>query len=168
MLAGLTNDNYSIGNLLPERIGAHIVDPELRNEVNQISNNENRQLYLSKILTNQGSGKEVENRRVASAIRLLGTLRKTNSVDLISDFITFEEIETRSYPAVYAITNMGEASVPVLLKITMSSTNEMAIANSVKSLMLIKGTNYLDFAVTQKNNFPASEWKRLLRYAIRE
>jgi hypothetical protein len=167
-IASETNELQITRVKLPNRVGSHVVEPDILDAGNRLRTVGEQVACLSTILTNATIQSVAENRRQASAIRLLGVLADTNSTSLLVTHIAFEDLETKSYPAVYALASIGESAIPKLVRLIENSTNEVVVANSVKSLMLIKGTNYQEFVQGQKTNLPPDRWKRLIRYAVRE
>ena len=167
-LAGETNSAASAAIQFPSRVGTHPIALEVRAAVNKFPTIEAQTEYLAGILTNQPAPTDVGNSQKVSAIRLLGYAGKTNSTDLLLSQIAFRDINGHSYPAVYALAHLGEAAVPKLLDLVDESTNQIAIANAVQTLVLIKGTNYETFVLRQKDNVRPDTWNKLIRHALNE
>jgi hypothetical protein len=156
---------------LPEHVGVFAVDNDVRKEANKRSTIESRILYLNSVVNSLGTNSnEIANFKKASAIRLLGAIKSTNSIGILISNLTFAEIKSHDRPSLSALAAIGEPSVPVLIGVLKNpDASPETCECAVQALMFIKQANphiekWLTFVKEQKSLLPTIAWERLSRY----
>jgi hypothetical protein len=166
-LGAETNSLGTIGKLFPQQISGYLLAKDVRDWITVLPTSELQFAYLAGVLTNATTPATNDVDRKTTAILLLGLVGNTNSIDLLATQIAFKGGNAgHSYPGVFAFSQIGEPAIPKLLDVIRNSTNEVVIANAVKSLVIIKGTNYGQFVLTQKTNLLQIDWKKLIDHAV--
>jgi hypothetical protein len=161
-------------DLLPEVMGFWKISPEVREKANQLPTKALKLEYLTALVTNRIADSVADQGfKKASAIRLLGVIRDTNSVGVLVSVIAFKDVQylgdrqIHMWPAVDSLAAIGEPAVPQLLDIVKEIPKEdMRVSLAVQTLVKIKGTHYEEFVKEQKNKLPEAAWLNLCVYAV--
>jgi hypothetical protein len=151
---------------LPQQVCGCEVETNVYNEANKLLDAEQLRVFLESVVINTTDATGENNSKIASAIRLLGVIRSTNSITMLASKIDFLDTKYHNKPAVFAMAAMGETAVPQLMEIVKEPKNSKRIANAVQVLMEIKGSKYGEFLEEQKKVLPSEIWKRMLGYAV--
>lgn len=156
---------------LPEYVGIHRISDDVREQVNKLQTLDLRATYLSSIVSSDTTNhSETENSRKASAIRLLGLLKNTNSISTLISNISFVDVKYGDKPSVDSLAAFGDTAVPHLLHVLENpSATSTEYQCAVKALMLIKHAKprireWVEFMNEQKGRLSDKAWARLWRY----
>jgi hypothetical protein len=104
------------------------------------------------------------------AVDQLAALQTAEALDVLAAHITYVSVQQGfKTPLVKSrFIEMGEKSVPTLLRVIDSSSDPKVLSMAVPALVLIKGTNYHRFCWEIADKFPASVLQKLNHYAVVE
>ena len=165
MFSNKTFISTNEGVKLPAKIGFYEINDEVCSEANKLESKDLQIKYLSSVIQKMHDP-ATENSRKASAIRLLGFIASTNTIDVLVSSISFGDVKHGDFPAVQSLTNIGAPAIPKLLAMVEGSTNKMELYCAVQTLKKINGSKYQEFVQQQKSVMPHARWIELLRYDV--
>ena len=165
VFAETTNGTPTNRITFPDTVSGRQIASKLCLEANGLTNADLQLAYLSSVVSNTLSTNLERNFYKASAIRLLGFVGNTNSIDILISQIAFRDNSSGTYPTVESMVLFGEKAVPQLLCVVRDSATKPDIGSAVEALKRIKGSQYEKFVLEQKTTLPDEKWKRLVRYA---
>ena len=155
---------------LPARVEGSMVSQDVREGANRLATPALRVAYLSSVIaSNALKTNEIQNFRKASALRLLGVIKSTNSIPVLVSNITFVDAEFPRRPAYSALEKIGEPAVPYLMDVVEDpSAPADKLELVVQVLRFIKHANQNSrqwdrFVEEQKKVLPPELWGRVDR-----
>ena len=109
------------------------IDDNLVGHVNSLSNTSEQIDYLSRLAQNSP-----DNRQRSSALILLGETRSTNAVPVLLVNLTFRDEDSKTFPAVRALSRIGEDAVEPIFVYIKTTTNHVAVTRGAEAIQMIK------------------------------
>ena len=126
------------------------IDENVVGHVNSLSNSSEQIDYLNHLAQNT-----LDNRQKSSALRLLGETRSTNVVPVLLDNLTFRDEDSKTFPAVSALSRIGEDAVEPIFAYIKTTTNHVAATRGAEAIQMIKckGADYSEYIEWLKPRF---------------
>ena len=129
--------------------------PALLSEYKNLSATNRIQFLVSQIRTNVEPSDSDGNWRKATAMHLLGRSSAANRIDIIFDNMTFVDTRHHTFPAYYALREMGESIVSNVLEFAITNRDYKAVDCAGEVLHSVLGQEkYRELLKKNKGRIP--------------
>lgn len=138
--------SFSAGNMS----GNQSVDENVVVHVNNIATSSEQIGYLNQLAKNAPNS-----RQKSTALRLLGETRSTNVITTLLENLTFRDEDSKTFPAVRALSTIGKDAVEPIFVYIKTTTNLVEAVRGAEAIQLIKckGADYSEYIEWLKPRF---------------